>query len=68
MNELINVLMNNPDGAYDFICNNYHNMSKNELKDVVKELLYAIYDNVSRDEHNKVLYDVALELTSDYED
>ena len=68
MLELINVLKNNPNGAYDFICNNYYKMSKEELKDVVKELLYAIHSNVNESEHNKMLDDVATELAESYED
>jgi 20S proteasome alpha/beta subunit len=66
MKELIDVLKNNPDGAYDFICNNYYNMSKEELKDTVKELLYAIHDNMSKAEHNKILNDVAMELADSH--
>lgn len=66
MNEFIEVLKNNPNGAYDFICNNYYKMSKEELKDITKELLFAIYDNVDKVEHNKILADVAEELESSY--
>ena len=68
MKEFINVLKNNPDGAYDFICNNYYNMCKEELKDIVKELLYAVHDNTEKVEHNKILNDVAIELADNYED
>lgn len=68
MKEFIDVLKNNPDGAYDFICNNYYNMSKEELKNVIKELLYAVYDNLDRAEHNKIFYDVAMELVDAYEE
>lgn len=28
--------------SYDFICNNYFNFSKDELKDIILELTYAI--------------------------
>ena len=67
MKEFIDVLRNNPDGAYDFICNNYYKMSKEELKDITKELLYSIYDNViNAKEHNKILNDVATELENSY--
>ena len=66
MKEFIEVLKNNPDKAYDFICNNYYKMSKDELKDIAKELLYAVYDNVSKVEHNKILEDVAIELEDSY--
>ena len=67
MTDFIKVLKYNPNGAYDFICNNYYNMSKEELKDITKELLFAIYDNViSTKEHDKILNDVAYELESQY--
>lgn len=68
MKEFIEVLKNNPDGAYDFICNNYYKMSKEELKDITKELLYSVHDNVSKAEHNKILKDVAVELADNYEE
>lgn len=68
MEELIKVLKNNPDGAYDYICNNYYKMSKDELKEFAKELLYAIYDNVTKAEHNKILDDVATELEEFYKE
>ena len=66
MLELINVLKNNPNGVYDFICNNYYKMSKEELKDFAKELLYAIHSNTDKAEHNKILDDVADELAESY--
>lgn len=68
MEELINVLKNNPNGAYDFICNNYYKMSKEELKDFAKELLYAIHSNTDKTEHDKILDDVATELAENYEE
>lgn len=66
MKEFIDVLKSNPDGAYDYICNNYYKMSKEELKDIAKELLYAVHDNVTKAEHNKILEDVATELEDFY--
>ncbi len=67
MKDFIDVLKNNPDNAYDFICNNYYKMSKEELKDIAKELLFAVYDNViNTAEHNKILNDVAEELENSY--
>ena len=67
MKALIEVLKNNPNGAYDFIANNYYKMEKEELKDIVKELLYAIYKNVEQAEHDKILNDVAEELADQNE-
>ena len=66
MKEFIEVLKNNPNGAYDYICNNYHKMSKDELKNITKELLYAVYDNMTKAEHDKILADVATELEDFY--
>ena len=66
MKEFIEVLENNPNGAYDFICNNYYKMSKDELKDIAKELLYAMYDKMDNAEHNMALADVAEELKASY--
>lgn len=68
MEELINVLKNNPDGTYDYICNNYYNMSKEELKDFAKELLYAIHSNINKAEHDKILNAVSVELAESYEE
>lgn len=68
MKEFIEILMSNPDKAFDYICNNYYNMSKEELKDITKELLYTIYNNVDRTKQNTVFYDVALELVDVYDD
>jgi helix-turn-helix protein len=66
MKEFIEVLKTNPNGAYDHICNNYYKMSKEELKDIAKELLYAVYSNVTKAEHNEILADVATELEDFY--
>ena len=68
MKELIEVLKNNRNGAYDFIANNYYKMSKEELRDITKELLYAVYDNMTEAEHNKILNDVAAELEDNYDE
>lgn len=66
MKEFIEVLKNNPNGAYDFICSNYYKMSKEELKDIIKELLYAVYENATKAEHDIILGDVAVELEDFY--
>lgn len=67
MKSFINVLKNNPNSAYDFISNHYYEMSKEELRDITKELLFAIYDNIiNTAEHDKILKDVAEELEDYY--
>lgn len=63
MKEFVEVLKNNPDKAFDYISNNYYKFSKDELKDIIKELLYSIEENtIHKSEYNKVLYDAATEL------
>ena len=63
MKEFVEVLKNNPNGAFDYISNNYYKFSKDELKDIIKELLYSIEENtIHKSEYNKVLYDAATEL------
>lgn len=66
MKEFIELLETNPGKAYDFISNEYYRMSKDDLKNVTKELLYAMYDKMDDQEHNEALADVAEELKSFY--
>lgn len=66
MKEFIDVLKNNPNGAYDYISNNYYKMSKDELNDILKELLYAVHSNVTKAEHDEILMDAATELEDFY--
>lgn len=68
MLEFIEVLENEPNKAYDYISNNAHNMSKEELKDIIKELLYAIHTNTDETEHDKILNDASVELAENYKD
>ena len=71
MKEFMEILRNNPDKAFDFICNNYHLFSKGELADVVKELLYGIYYEsehglLTTADHNKILENTADQLEETY--
>ena len=63
MEQFIDCLRNNPDHAFDFIANEYYKFSKDELKDICKELLYGIYHAESRgyitNDDSKVIYDNA---------
>lgn len=68
MKGFIKELENNPNGAYDYICNNYYKFSKEELKDIIKELLYTVYDNMTEKEHNDIMSKVAEELKEAYEE
>lgn len=62
MEQFINVLKSNPNYAYDFLCENYYTMTKDELKNIAKELLFAIYENTDKAEHDEILNYVAMEL------
>ena len=65
MLEFIEVLKSNPKNAYDFIANNYYKLSKHELSEVVKELLFALYETTTLKEHNDILKRVG-EILGDY--
>lgn len=69
--QFIDCLRNNPDHAFDFISNEYYKFSKDELKDICKELLYGIYYAKGRafitEVDSKVIYDcVSDELETSY--
>ena len=65
MEQFIDCLRNNPDHAFDFIANEYYKFSKDELKDICKELLYGIYYAESRGHilksDSKVIYECVVE-------
>lgn len=63
MENLIKCMQETPEKTYDYICNNYWQMSKEELKDIAKELIYAI--NKTGEEAD-ILEDVAEELKDGY--
>lgn len=67
MKEFVDVLRNNPNSAYDYLASNYYKMSAEEIRDVAKELLYAIHTNTTKAEHDKILKDAAYELMEQYD-
>lgn len=68
MIEFAELLKNNHNGAYDFICNNYHKMSKSEVVFVAKELIYSIYNNCFEPQAETLYKNVAVELEAEYRD
>ena len=66
MEKFVEILRNNPDHAYDFICNNAWQFSKDELRNIIKELLFAISHDLSELEHEEILNEVAEELNDMY--
>ncbi len=60
------VLKTNPNHAYDFIANNSWKMSKEELANIAKELVYQTKDYVFKSEYEEIMYNVAEELEDQY--
>lgn len=71
MKAVIRLLGSHPEHVYDYIANNYYKMTKEELKMVLLEALYAIYYCSSRD-YEPVYYQSMYEELNDrlieYED
>ena len=71
MKALIEVLKNNPNNAYDYLASNYYKMSKEELRDVAKELLYSIYENTLESimyaVKNNLIVEIDVRLSKDEE-
>lgn len=65
MEEFINILMNEPETAYDYFANNYYEFSKSEIVDITKEFIYAIYNIPQFD---RLIYNIAMELESYYDE
>lgn len=42
MQEFTKILRENPNGAYDFVSENYNEFDKTELVNIIKELLYNV--------------------------
>ena len=57
--ELLKVLNSEHSNLYDFICNNYYLMSKEELKDLCKEAFALLYEKTEKDNflHNEEIDD-----------
>lgn len=71
MKQFIQILRNNPDKAFDFISNNSYLFSKNELVDIIKELLYSIYNDakwylITTTDYNRILENAADTLEDIY--
>ena len=73
MLQFVEVLQTNPDHAYDFVSSNYWKMSKEELANIVKELLYGIHTAkrngvILESDEEEILDSVAEELYQQYEE
>lgn len=70
MAEFINNLKNNPHKAYVFFSSNSYRFDENELKDIIKELLFSLHYHVNTrsygDLYGVILDDTAAELEEIY--
>lgn len=69
--ELKEILTNNEDNSkgnlYDFVCNNYWQLSKEELKDMLKEAVALLYTKAEAENiENGKPYDDYKKLYSEY--
>lgn len=48
LKEFVNALRNNPKRAYDYFAQNYSQITKNEMRCIILELMYSIYDYARR--------------------
>lgn len=55
MKEFIEICENNPHRAYDFMIRHEHEASRNELRNIILELLYAISDHHDHDRSEAAL-------------
>ena len=55
------------DKSYDYIANNYYNFTKEELKDIILELLYAIHTTAHTGKEMMILADANMELAERWE-
>ena len=63
--EFLNTLVE--DKSYDWIANNYHKLSKEELKDIILETLYAIHTTAYLGEEDCILTDARYNLIERWE-
>lgn len=54
-------------GVFDFVANNYWILSKEDLRDIVKELSYAVYDKLGN-EVNKEIEQATIQNLKELED
>ena len=66
------MLKENPDNAYDYKCQKAYELSKYELTDIIKELLYGVWHHLNnklyQDEYYAILSDVSDELANIYKE
>lgn len=66
MEELIKVLKESPNKAFDFVAANFWRFTKEDLKQVLLELMYAVYHLSSESVHDKIMESCANSLDDIY--
>lgn len=61
------VLLNEPKKAYDFIADHSHLFQKNELINIIKELIRGMRVNLSNSTYLAIMNDVGIELDESYD-
>ena len=56
------------DGVFGFVSNNYWKLSKDVLVNIIKELDYAAYDNLTKKEYTEITEAMLEELTDIWEE
>ena len=62
------ILKNEPKKAYDFIANYGHLFDKNELINIIKELIYGMHVSFGNAQFLSVMLDVGIELDDQYDE
>lgn len=62
MKQFIEILRNDHGKAFDFLANNAWKFSKDELRNISKELVYGIYMHVGDMDQDSLFEEVAEEL------
>lgn len=72
MMEFTTILESEPNKAYDWICSNYYRLDIEELKEIIKELLYSLHYHVDNSFYGtlyrEILDDVQIELDETYDE
>ena len=67
MDRFITVCKEEPDEAYDFFLRTWEGMTKEDMKNIVQELMYAVWEKARFDER-RVLKCLGKELEDKYRD
>lgn len=68
MMEFTEILKNEPSKAYDYITNNSYRMQKDDIVNILKELLYGMHNGCYHPQYEQILEDVQIELDEQYEE